>query len=206
MARTKSYPDDLRDQLIAAAYERLRHTSADQVSLRELAASVDTSTNAIYSIFGGKDPLMAEVVQAAKRDFIARQVSVVERGPSMDSFAESGRVYRRWARDHPFLYRLIFGGGAELGAGLGLADEALEPLRVMLTALMDASLVRHLELEGLCLSLWASTHGFVLLEMNLWPEGSPEADALYERHLAANVRGILTDEGLVLAQQSALIE
>ena len=35
MARLNTYPDDLRDRLISAAYERLQQESPEQMSLRE---------------------------------------------------------------------------------------------------------------------------------------------------------------------------
>ncbi len=75
MARLNTHPDDLRDRLIAAAYARLQEESPEQMSLRELAASVDRSTNAIYSIFGGKDALSKEVTRVARADFLAAQAA-----------------------------------------------------------------------------------------------------------------------------------
>lgn len=191
MTRVKSYPADLSDRLVAGAYERLRTDVAEHVSLRELAASEGTSTNAIYSIFGGKDGLIAEVVLAARHDFVERQWAVLTENPTLDSLRASGHAYRSWAREHPALYRLVFGGGAERAAGIAYSGEILEPLRHVLGKLMEEGLVRETPLEPLCLSVLAATHGFVLLEMDLWPQGSPDADDLYDLHLSTLAQGFL---------------
>lgn len=192
MARTKTYPEDLRGRLIDAAYELLRVDSTEDMSLRELAASCDTSTNAIYAIFGGKDPLIAEVVRLAKTRFAEAQFEVLAAEPTLGSFARSGRFYRNWARAHPGLYHLMFTEASTRDAGLDRDDLVLDPLRTMLTQLIAHDVLRSSNIEGLALSIWAAVHGFVVLEMSLWPQGSPDAERLYEHHLANMVQGILT--------------
>lgn len=191
VARSKSYPDDLRDRLIAEASARLKHESVEHMSLRELAASVGASTNAIYSIFGGKDALVAEVVHAAQEEFVQRQQVHLAAPPTVEALMASGRTYRNWAREHPALYRLIFSGAPERGAGVGTTDAVLQPLRDLLLRLMAAGVVRRLELEPLCLSVWAATHGYVLLELDRWPEESPDAEARFNLHLATVGYGYL---------------
>ena len=176
MARLNTYPDDLRDRLISAACERLQQESPEQMSLRELAASADTSTNAIYSIFGGKDALI-------------REVTAVARGL---------RSYRDWARSHPALYRLIFAGHPEQGAVTSLSDETLQPLRDQLALLDDAGLLREGTDQGRLMLLWSALHGHALLEMSLWPDATP-ADELYDEHERALLRGLITDAALEAA-------
>ena len=62
MVRHKNYPDDLRERLVAVMLQHLRTQDPDDVSLRDLAAECDTSTNAVYSIFGSKDALIDQIV------------------------------------------------------------------------------------------------------------------------------------------------
>lgn len=70
MVRHKNYPDDLRERLVAVMLQHLRTQDPDDVPLRDLAAECDTSTNAVYSIFGSKDALIDEVARVAREDFL----------------------------------------------------------------------------------------------------------------------------------------
>ncbi|QIK72647.1 TetR/AcrR family transcriptional regulator [Propioniciclava coleopterorum] len=199
MARLNTYPDDLRDRLIAAAYERLQQESPEQMSLRELAASVDTSTNAIYSIFGGKDALIKEVTRVARASFVAAQEPPADpTGDAVETFARGLRAYRDWARSHPSLYRLVFAGHPEQGAVTSLADETLQPLRDMIARLEGAGLLRDGTEEGRLMLVWAALHGHALLELSLWPS-TTAADDLYEEHEQVLLRGLITDAALEAA-------
>lgn len=199
MARLNTYPDDLRDRLISAAYERLQQESPEQMSLRELAASADTSTNAIYSIFGGKDALIREVTAVARAAFLAAQADASgETDEAVPAFARALRGYRDWARSHADLYRLIFAGHPEQGAVTSLSDETLAPLRDKLALLASAGLLREGTDQGRLLLLWSALHGHALLEMSLWPDATP-ADELYDEQERALLRGLITDAALETA-------
>ncbi len=194
MSRAHTYPDDLRDRLIAAAYARLQQESPEQMALRELASSVDTSTNAIYSIFGSKNALVKEVTLIAKEQFRAAQAHDLPPAP-IGALEHGLRAYRRWAHAHPSLYRIIFGGNAEQGAATSLGDETLQPLRTLLERLEDGRLLRQGTHEGRLLAVWGALHGHVLLELSLWPEQSPD-EGLYHEHERTLLRGLLTDAAL----------
>lgn len=194
MARTKSYPDDLRDRLVAAALERLTFEGPEHVSLRELAASVDTSTNAIYSIFGGKEALMSAVVAAGKDDLRSVLEEAVAPG-TVQALLDAGHAYRRWAHQHPSLYRLMFDVG--VGRGPVWQDPTMMPLHGLLEHLQEVDVVRPCDPDPLCLSLWASMHGFVLLEQGMWEDGLAEGDDLFSRHVALQLRAVLVDEELL---------
>ena len=200
MARLNTYPDDIRDRLISAACERLQQESPEQMSLRELAASADTSTNAIYSIFGGKDALIREVTAVARAAFLAAQAPTPDDdiAEAVPAFARGLRSYRDWARSHPALYRLIFAGHPEQGAVTSLSDETLQPLRDQLALLDDAGLLREGTDQGRLMLLWSALHGHALLEMSLWPDATP-ADELYDEHERALLRGLITDAALEAA-------
>lgn len=194
MARVKTYPDDLRDRLVEAAFERLRHEEPEEVSLRDLAAECHTSTNAIYSIFGGKDALISEVARVAREDFLRPQFELAGREPSLEVFAASGGLYRSWAKANPGLYRLIFGG---VPGARDFAPRAhmVEPIRLLLERLQERGLVRPHDSDEVSMSLWACTHGFVMLEMSVWPPDMAGVDSLYESHLANCVGRIVKPVG-----------
>ena len=194
MSRAHTYPDDIRERLIAAAYARLQEETPEQMALRELAASVDTSTNAIYSIFGNKNALVKEVTLIAKEQFHEAQHHDLT-GPPVPALARGLRVYRQWAHNHPSLYRIIFSGNAEQGAVATLDDKAIQPLRTLLGRLAEADLLQEGTQDGQLLALWGALHGHVLLELSLWPGQGAQED-LYSEHERSLMRGLLTDAAL----------
>ncbi len=164
MPRVSSYPEDLRDRLVRAAAERLVQAPPDQLSLRELAASQDTSTNAIYSLFGGKDALIRAVVADANESFLAEQEKALEFGATIEGLMELGRRYRAWALDQPSLYQLMFGG---VGTLASIPCYGIGPLEQMVSALVEAGVLRAAPVRSIGHALWAASHGFVLIEMGL---------------------------------------
>lgn len=189
MARLRTYPEDLRDRLVVAACDRLRTQDPEAVSLRDLAAECDTSTNAVYSIFGSKDALIEEVVLVAREEFLSPQFALAAEEPSVQTFAASGALYRSWARANPGLYRLLFGAAGR--NEFAPRAQMVEPIRLMLQRLQDAGLALPHDADEMSMSLWASTHGFVMLEMHVWPRDL-DLDALFEAHLRTCVGRILS--------------
>lgn len=192
MARPRTYPDDLRDRLVAAATERLRHHAPEDMSLRQLAASVDTSTNAIYSMFGGKDELIGEVMARAKWVFISRQWEYANQSPSMDALTAMGMHYRAWALENPSLYRLMYSRTFDQHTSFSITDESLDPLRTTLQRCMDAGIILPGNAEALAMSAWASLHGFVTLEMSVWNDeaGRERAEDVFAMHMRRLVEGM----------------
>ncbi|HHU37675.1 MAG TPA: TetR/AcrR family transcriptional regulator [Propionibacterium sp.] len=183
MNRVRTYPEDLRDRLVAEAFRRLQSHDPEDVSLRDLAMECDTSTNAIYSIFGNKDALIESVAGIAREDFLRPQFDLLDLQPSIDVLAASGQLYRSWAKENPGLYRLMFGGNP---TRLDLAPRAqmVEPIRLLLERLQaDGVLLPH-DSGQTALSLWASIHGFVMLELNVWTDGAVDLDSLFVAHLS----------------------
>lgn len=192
MARARTYPDDLRARLVAAAGERLLCATPEQFSLRELAASQKTTTNAIYSIFGGKQALLRAVIDEAHDTFIARQLEAMGNGPSLEGLHRLGTAFREWALAHPSLYRLMFGDALGLAPDAVAAD-AKAPLLRMVSDLVEAGILRDAPVDIICRGIWATTHGFVLMELAERPDPDV-ASAEYESIQRLFLRGLLTDQ------------
>ena len=190
MPRSRTYPDDLRDRLVAAALDRLRDHVPDEVSLRDLAAECDTSTNAIYSIFGGKDELVASVAALARRELGQQLTALPEDGLDLAALFAAGHRYRAWARRQPMLYRLLFSRPQTPGGPTGISAGDLASFVGLLRQMMEAGVLRVDDPVTVLTTLWVSLHGFTLLELDVWPGGGPEADryfAALQVHLAAGL-------------------
>lgn len=188
MARPTTHDAALRDRLLEMTAELVDRDGPQRVSLREVAALAGTSTSAIYSLFGGKDALLASVIESGFASFAASQEEAEPAG-----LRALGVAYRDWALAHAPLYRLMFGGvldrGCEPGAAGGAPPDAtaraIQPLARTLARLrpeLDPSGMRQ------AMVVWAHVHGMVSLQLARVPADLPHWDALYEDLLDATAR------------------
>ena len=105
------------------------------LSMRTLAAQAETSTTAVYSLFGGRSELLQALYVQAFSGFGAAQEAVpVTDDPSADLIG-LGRAYRCWALDHPHFYAIMFGGAL---VGIEPDERTLEHCRTTMDPLLSA--------------------------------------------------------------------
>ena len=78
MNTPRHHDEELRLELIAEASKALAKGGPAAVSLRDISAACNTSTTAIYSLFGGKKQLLNSVVVSSASD-LAKHLSEVKR-------------------------------------------------------------------------------------------------------------------------------
>lgn len=194
MPRPKLHDDALRVRLLEQAVRTLSKEGPDGLSLRKLAAQVDTSTTAVYSLFGGKPGLLNAVFDEAFGRF-AQRMDAVER---TDDLTEQGlaivAAYRGSALDEPHFYQVMFG---QIGGELTPDEESVRRATATFTPLvewvrraMDAGLLREENPKTVATTMWSVMHGLVSLELrSLLPPGSGEPSELYRHALLAMLRG-----------------
>jgi len=103
-----------RERLLAAATRAVEESGPEVVRARSLTAEVGTSTQAIYTLFGGMPGLFEAVVAAGFAAFARHVDEIPESEDPVADFFAKGWAYTEWALAHPQLYRLMFGltGGA----------------------------------------------------------------------------------------------
>lgn len=197
MARPKIHDEALRLRLLDRAGELLSAEGPKALSLRKLAADVDTSTTAVYSLFGSKPDLVNALFVEGFRRFAGRMCTVARTGDTIEDLIELGKVYRVSAKADPHLYSIMFTKavpGFEPNEEAGkLAASTLDPLlEIVRDGLARGVLADH-PAELIAVSCWGFTHGLVSLELNgnLPPEFS--ASGAYETALRANARGWLRE-------------
>ncbi len=184
MGRPKIYDDSLRRQLIALTAESVADGGPDAVSLRALAKSADTSTTAIYTIFGSKDDLVAAVLDAAAESLTRAQDAVPVTDDPVADFTELGRAYRGWALAHPDLYNVMFGRlGTRERATADQLDLSMRPLLDAVSRCIDAGTLRDVDARQAAISIWAAVHGLVSLEIAGYLDDDQD---VLEEHLVAS--------------------
>jgi AcrR family transcriptional regulator len=161
---------DLRAALIAAASKRIEQLGFEDLSLRDLAASLDVSRAAPYRHFADRRQLLAALAAAGFKHLEAgADAAMTKQATPSARLAAGARAYLAFAARRPQLFRLMF------VSDLLTRDEPREP------ALIDVANSFHGRFEALvaencasrdqktikaaALTFWSILHGFALLRM-----------------------------------------
>jgi AcrR family transcriptional regulator len=169
VGRPREHDEQTRAALLTAAERLIEEHGVDGLSLRTLADEADTTTRAIYSLFGSKDGLLVALA--------AQAISYLDDGlhryePTSDPVAdlvELGAVmYRTFVRERPSLFRLAF---QRIAPGVPLGPEFFEE-RAKTWATLEGRL-RRIEEAGL---LGARTVTEATVAFNALCEGLANAE------------------------------
>lgn len=174
MGRPRVHDQQTAEALLDAAERMIEAEGPEALSLRRLAEQTQTTTRAVYSLFGSKDGLIVALANRAFEMLGAGIRALPTREEPVADLVEAGVViFRRFAIDHPSLFRLAFQHRdatpshlwpsvrptqqaglaglrqriARLGEGGGLEDRALSEATIEFHALCEG--LAALELRGL---------------------------------------------------------
>ncbi|MEV5596379.1 TetR-like C-terminal domain-containing protein [Streptomyces sp. NPDC052496] len=191
MGRPRTNDEAVKERLVVCATEMLATQPRESVTVRAVAAAAEASTTAVYSLFGGKDGLIGAVRDRAVAG-LYQDVSAVRTSddPLADLYALAV-AYRQWGCGNRHLYTVLFGGvqsfdpSGKVGAG--------DPIRPLLAAIergLAASVLAG-EATSIALSIWATLHGLVILEL-AGALDATTADAAFHSTVHATLRGWAT--------------
>jgi AcrR family transcriptional regulator len=171
MGRPRQHNEDTARALLGAAEAIVASDGPDALSVRRVAEQAGTSTRAVYSVFDSKEGMIAALGNHAF-DMIGSWVGEVVRtdDPARDLAEAAVRKFRRWALDHPGLFRITFQRAEvapEVAARFRPAQlEALTGLVVLVSRAMglDGGLVNPEVLEATA-KFDAMCEGLALLEL-----------------------------------------
>ncbi len=159
MARPRLYDDSLRRDLINEASRTISTAGAPGLSLRSLATSCQTTTAAIYSLFGNKEALVTAVLAEGFSRFHAHLAKVPRTDDPAADLLALGLAYRTSALQDPHFYRVMFGG---------MHDQDKPPAAMDTFNALEAAVARLVPAEYAkigAIRLWALSHGLVSLEL-----------------------------------------
>lgn len=193
MGRPRMYDESLRERLIEEAQKMLSEDGYHGVSLRVLTRNAGTSTNAVYTLFGSKEALMAEVVV---RDLDAMLGADFDPNQSEDPRADLlklARYYREHATSDPRSFAGTFEAMEEAMRPGSLTDRInpevknisvrmYQPLADLCNRISGEHPNVALNALEMAIALWAEIHGFVGLEnAGALPVSQEEADRIFDR-------------------------
>jgi len=192
MGRPKEHDEQTAAALLDAAERIAEREGVAALSVRRVATEVETTTRAVYSLFGSKDGLVAALGVRAF-DLLGSMVAGL---PTTDDpradLLQAGLVFRRFTREHPALYRIgvqrIDVPPASGRAFAGAAFQALARLRERVSRLGDGGWLGDRPLETAVWEFHALCEGLAMLEVRCLVQGAA-ADRLWPDALSALIRG-----------------
>src|SRR3954470_24115683 len=140
MAKKRAYHHgDLRRALVKEAVRTIRTRGVEGLTLRAVGARVGVSRTALYRHFADKAALLTAVAAEGYRMFGLALVAGWERaGKGVAGLNAMAEAYVHFAANHPWHYRVMFGGGFELNAtDAALEDAAAAAYQALLGALLE---------------------------------------------------------------------
>jgi AcrR family transcriptional regulator len=191
--------DDTREALLAAAHDLLASEGPGALTVRRIAAAAGVSTMNVYSRFGGKDGVLDELFI----DGFRRMGESMGGAPTTDDpiadLRECGVSYRRFARENPTYYSLMFdrpvGDFVPSDEAMAHALGALGRVADRVQRAMDAGAIRPGDAFQVASALWACDHGMASLEARTpsFREDVFDWDVIAPLAIDALLRGLATD-------------
>src|SRR5699024_12360992 len=148
MARPRQYDDALRRRLLDLASEQISTHGVDTLSVRSLAQRADTTTAAIYTLFGSREA----VVDAVTTEGLARFEAHLRAVPRTDEPAADlltlGLAYRTSALADPHFYRVMFSAAGVRSGADSLTATAFTILGSAVGRVMTSAPLGEVELQA----------------------------------------------------------
>jgi len=109
VSRRRVHDEATAAALLDAAEAIVEAEGLEHLTVRRVAERVGTSTRAVYSTLGSMDALVAALGRRAF-ELLGARIAQLPRSadPAADLIAAGAEGFRRWALDHPALFRVGF--------------------------------------------------------------------------------------------------
>lgn len=199
MGRPREHDSKTAAKLLAAAERAVEEHGPDALSVRGVAGEVGTTTRAVYSLFDSKGGLIAALA-AHGFDLLGAAVDRLPTTSTPDhDLVEAGLVFRRFATEHPSLFRIAFQQNPSplrtTPAVRAAAKTALVTLTSRIGRLHDAGLLNGYTVEEATLHFHAVCEGLAALELRGTFLNST-ADRIWRRGLTVLVTGFAGRDSL----------
>jgi AcrR family transcriptional regulator len=147
-----------RQTILSAAVKELAHRGIRDLSLRNLAASLDLAPNAIYRYFSDRSALEAALANEAARQLELALRKAADGCEPLITIREMSSAYIKFARDNRYLYEVM------------MSPHAPEHDAIFLQSLWTFTVEQVQRIAGsdraaqASVALWAFLHGAVALE------------------------------------------
>jgi AcrR family transcriptional regulator len=135
--RAKQRTPELRERVLRAAVALLASEGAAQLTTRKVAEHAETSTPAVYELFGDKAGLVREIFFEGFRMLRRRFDGLAETGDPLADLTALLQTFRAFTRENPILSELMFlrrftdfdPGPSDLAAGAAVRERIVDHVR-----------------------------------------------------------------------------
>lgn len=161
MPRPRTHDESVRRRLLDVASQSIADTGTAGLSLRAVAAQAETTTAAVYTLFGNRDALIDAVVEEGFARFAAHLASVERTADARADLLALGVAYRANALENPHFYRVMFSPVS----GPAPRGRAEPTFQVLVEAVARAAETEPHDAESRAMRIWAYVHGLVTLDL-----------------------------------------
>jgi len=189
----EAHGDTLRVALLDAAGALLHSEGPQALTTRRLADAVGTSTQAIYTLFGGKEGIVRAMYREGFDRLEQILAEVPDSAPPPDYLLFLGRAYRAAALRSPHYYDVMFGRPVpEFEPRADDVERSFATQRVLrggIVGCIESGMIRaDADPDEITAFLWAVAHGLVSLELTGHLDLGPEKNSpVYDGYLMASV-------------------
>ena len=180
MARPRTHDEKLRVRLLDEGGRILAGEGPAALTTRALAERAETSSSAVYALFGDKAGLVRAMFVEGFRRLIGRFAEIQRTDDPLADLEAMGRAFRANALANPHLYDLMF--GCPFPDFRPEEDEAreaqgaFEALVEAVTRCRDAGAIAPADPVDAATTLFGLVHGLSNLELRGWLGSPEEAD------------------------------
>lgn len=168
MGEDHATEETMRDRVLRVADELLASVGPDALSLRRIADLADTSTQAVYTRFGGKPGLADALYRLGYQRLADELAAMPPVADPIERLRALGLAYRRVALANPHHYTLMTGRPiADYDPpreSLRFAASTMKPLVEAVREACESGRL-HGEPNTVAIRFWAAGHGRVSLEL-----------------------------------------
>jgi AcrR family transcriptional regulator len=145
-----------KSRIVDSSLRIVREKGLKQLSAREVARELVSSTRPVYEQFESMDELKKTVL----REIVDLLYDYVTRQYTKNPFLNTGVGYALFARDHREYFKAIFLEGSDARA---IIDEMLRKLDKEIVKVPELKKLSHAERKDLLRRSWIYTHGFAVM-------------------------------------------
>lgn len=193
MGRPREHDERTRERILEVASGLLASRGPDGVTVRRVADGADTTTRAIYSLFGDKRGLLQALHHEAAALMTRTHHEVEARDDLVAEMVDLGLAYRRAAMEDPHTFRLLMGGtpGFEPDPDdVRLGRQAFSRVIETLDRLASADRLGGRTAERAGTQMWALVHGLTSLELLGVLEAHGDPEAFWREAVETLLRGL----------------
>ncbi len=186
--RHRTPSSDVARAIVDAAAALLDESGPSALSIRAIAERAQVAPMGVYNHFGDKSAVLDHLYQRGAHDFQAALAASASEQDPLVALRGIGHAYRRFANERSAEFALLFlqpiPGFLPSPESHAAVIRAFQIFVDTLSRCQETGLLVNGDTVDLANFIWASIHGFVLLERTSWSEVTKQlGDADFEAFL-----------------------